>query len=130
MSFGCLAGILAATGLIWSAPVPALAGAGFAVLGFFLGPIFPTTMAVTPRLTHERLVPTAIGFINGISVVGGCVLPWLAGTITQAEGVSTLVPFCVVLAMLLLLIWWRLARHVPETREAPSVLDYSGQAGS
>lgn len=130
MSFSCLVGIVAATGLIWSASAPALAGAGFALLGFFLGPIFPTTMAITPRLTHERLVPTAIGFINGISVVGGCVLPWLAGTITQAEGVSTLVPFCIVLAVLLVLIWWRLARHVPEPREAPSVLEPSSQAGS
>ena len=130
MSFGCLAGIVAATGLIWSAAAPALAGAGLVLLGFFLGPIFPTTMAITPRLTHDRLVPTAIGFINGISVVGGCVLPWLAGAITQAEGVSTLVPFCVVLAVLLVLIWWRLARHVPEPVDAPSALDYSGQAGS
>ena len=130
MSFGCLAGIIAAIVLIWSAAAPALAGAGFVLLGFFLGPIFPTTMAITPRLTHGRLVPTAIGFINGISVVGGCVLPWLAGTITQAEGVSTLVPFCIVLAVLLVLIWWRLARHVPEPVDTPSVLDYSGRAGS
>ncbi|HEU5355861.1 MAG TPA: MFS transporter [Actinocrinis sp.] len=130
MTFGCLFGIVAATCLVWSASQPALADGGFALLGFFLGPIFPTTMAVTPRLTHERLVPTAIGFINGISVVGGCVLPWLAGTITQAEGVSTLVPFCVVLAALLVLIWWRLARHVPEVRDVPSVLDFSGQTGS
>jgi hypothetical protein len=87
-------------------------------------------MAITPRLTDARLVPTAIGFINGISVVGGCALPWLAGTITQAEGVSTLLPFCVVLAVLLVMIWWRLARHVAEPRDALSVLDYSGQAGS
>lgn len=130
MTFACLTGIVAAIGLIWLASAAAADGASFALLGFFLGPIFPTTMAVTPRLTEQRLVPTAIGVINGVSVIGGSVLPWLAGTITQSAGVSTLVPFCVALAALLLLIWWRLARQAPALRTAPSVLDYSGQAGS
>jgi fucose permease len=124
-TFACLIGIVAATGLIWLASAPAPATAGFAILGFFLGPVFPTTMAITPRLTEQRLVATAIGLINGVSVLGGCVLPWLAGTITQAAGVIALVPFCLVLAALLLVIWSRLAGRVPGPRDAPSVLDYA-----
>jgi fucose permease len=114
MIYTCLGGIAAAIGLIWLAPAAAPTTAGFALLGFFLGPVFPTTMVITPRLTGERLVPTAIGFINGVSLVGGCLLPWLAGTITQAAGLSTLVPFCAGLAVLLVLIWSRLARQVPK----------------
>jgi fucose permease len=130
MTFTCLTGIVAAIGLIWLASGSVADGASFALLGFFLGPIFPTTMAITPRLTEQRQVPTAIGVINGVSVIGGSVLPWLAGTITQSAGVSALVPFSVALAALLLLIWWRLARQVSAPRAAPSVLDYSGQTGS
>jgi fucose permease len=129
MTFACLTGIFAAIGLIWLASAPAPESAGFALLGFFLGPIFPTTMAITPRLTQERLVPTAIGVINGVSVGGGCVLPWLAGTITQAAGLPTLVPFCVVLAALLVLIWWRLARRIPRPQDVPSALGYRRQPG-
>jgi fucose permease len=128
MMYACLTGIVAAIGLIWLVSVPAAAGACFALLGFFLGPIFPTTMVITPRLTGERLVPTAIGFMNGVSVGGGCLLPWLAGTITQAEGLPTLVPFCAVLAGLLLMIWWRLAQRIPERQDVPSGLQYSHQA--
>jgi fucose permease len=128
MTFTCLTGIVAVTGLIWLASGPAMASAAFALLGFFLGPIFPTTMAITPRLTEERLVPAAIGLINGVSVFGGCALPWLAGTITQAAGLLTLVPFCLALGALLLLIWWRLARRVPEPQDVRSGLDYTGQA--
>lgn len=123
MSFACLAGIVATTGLVGVAPVPP--SAGFALLGFFLGPLFPTTIAITPRLTQARLVPTAMGLINGASVVGASALPWLAGTITQAAGVTALVPFCLALAALLVLIWWRVAGRLPEPRAAPSVLDYS-----
>jgi fucose permease len=112
MTFLCVAGVVAAAGLVWLTSAPALVGAGFVLLGFFLGPIFPTTMAITPSLAADRLVPTAIGFINGVSVVGGSVLPWLAGTIGQTAGVSTLPPFALALAALLLLIWWRIARRI------------------
>ncbi|GAA1018067.1 hypothetical protein Aple_093270 [Acrocarpospora pleiomorpha] len=105
MTFGCLAGVAASALLIWVAPVFAVAGVGFVLLGFFLGPIFPTAMAVVPNLTSDRLVPTAIGVINGFSVVGGAALPWLAGAIAQGVGVWTLMPFAVVLALVQVVLW-------------------------
>jgi fucose permease len=120
MTFACLVGILAATGLIGVASAPLPAGIGLVLLGFFLGPVFPTTMAITPRLTRPRLVATAIGLINGVSVIGGSALPWLAGTVAQAAGMGTLVPFCLVLGALLVLAWWRLARRIPVAREVGS----------
>ncbi|HEV2346127.1 MAG TPA: MFS transporter [Actinocrinis sp.] len=121
MTFACLTGIAAVIGLIWLASGPVMDSASFALLGFFLGPVFPTTMAITPRLTEQRRVPTAIGVINGVSVIGGSVLPWLAGTITESAGVSALIPFSVTLAALLLLIWWRLARQLGLVRQTVTV---------
>ncbi|MEO3859106.1 MFS transporter [Acrocarpospora sp. B8E8] len=105
MTFGCLAGVAVSALLIWVAPVFAVAGVGFVLLGFFLGPIFPTAMAVVPNLTSDRLVPTAIGVINGFSVVGGAALPWLAGAVAQGVGVWTLMPFAVVLALVQVVLW-------------------------
>ncbi|XRQ09032.1 MFS transporter [Actinomadura welshii] len=96
----CMAGVAAAAAWIWLLPATVAAGTGFVLLGFFLGPIFPTTMAVTPQLTTAALVPTAIGVMNTGSVVGGSALPWLAGAITQGAGMWTLLPFLVVLAVL------------------------------
>lgn len=112
MSVGCLVGVTAAAILVWLAPVAIVASAGLALLGFFLGPLFPTAMAVTPMLTTARLVPTAIGVMNGMSVVGGAVFPWLAGAVAQGVGVWTLLPFTVVLALLQLAVWWRLVRQM------------------
>ncbi|KAA9379361.1 MFS transporter [Microbispora cellulosiformans] len=121
MTFVCLAGITASAVLAWIAPGPAVAGVSFVLLGFWLGPVFPTTMAVAPRLTVPRLVPTAIGLLNGVSVVGGAVFPWLAGAIAQGVGVWTLPPFAVVLALALLLVWWLVAsRMTPVSRPAGS----------
>ncbi|NLT54088.1 MAG: MFS transporter [Actinomycetales bacterium] len=110
-SFACLAGVTAGALLTWLAPGP-VSGAGFVLLGFFLGPLFPTTIAVTPRLTEAPRVPTAIGVVNGVSVVGGAVFPWLAGSIAQEVGTWTLLPFSAVLSVVLLVVWWRMTRRL------------------
>jgi len=124
VSFLCLTGVLVACGLVWLSPGPTACGE-FALLGFFLGPLFPTAMALTPRLAEARIVPTAIGVINGVSVIGGSALPWLAGTLSQSAGIRTLLPFCAALAGVLLLLWWRLAKHVPALPDASAVLDHA-----
>lgn len=112
MSAGCLVAVTAAAAGVWLLPGPVVAVAGLFALGFFLGPIFPTTMAVVPQVTESRLVPTAIGIMNAGSVVGGAALPWLAGALGQRVGVWTLLPYVVVLGLVQSAIWWRLARFI------------------
>ncbi|MFC4532542.1 MFS transporter [Sphaerisporangium dianthi] len=112
MVYACLAGVTATAVLTWLAPVPAVAAAGFVLLGFFLGPIFPTVMAMVPRLTSARLVPTVIGVTNGVSLIGGAVFPWLAGTLAQGVGMWTLMLFAVILGLLQLVMWRSVAARM------------------
>jgi fucose permease len=125
MTFACLAGVTVAAMLTWALPGVAMASVSFVLLGFCLGPIFPTTMAVAPRLTESRLVPTAIGVLNGVSVVGGAVFPWLAGAIAESAGVWTLPPFALALALALIFIWWLVAARMTAPAAPPTV----GEAG-
>jgi fucose permease len=104
--------ITAAALLAWLVPSVAAASAALVLLGFFLGPVFPTTMAVAPLLTSTRLAPTAIGVMNAGSGVGGALLPWLAGAITQGAGIGTLFPFAVTLAALQFAAWRPVARRI------------------
>jgi fucose permease len=112
MMHACMAGVAASTLLAWLVPGAAAATVGLALLGFFLGPIFPTTMAVAPDVTVPRLVPTAIGVMNAGSVAGGSALPWLAGATAQGVGAWTLLPFALVLAVAQWLVWWRMAARI------------------
>jgi fucose permease len=105
MATACLVGVTAGAALLWAVPTAALATAGFVLLGFFLGPLFPTAMAVTPQLVPPRLVATAIGVMNGVSLLGGSVLPWLAGWLAQHVGIYTLLPFALVLSLVQLVLW-------------------------
>jgi fucose permease len=116
MMYGCLAGVVAATALTWWGPNLTVGAAGFALIGFFLGPMFPTTIAVTPQLLPNRLVATAIGLLVGASVVGGAAFPWLAGALAQGLGLRVLLPYLLVLGLLQTAGWWGIARRLrPET---------------
>jgi fucose permease len=112
MMYVSLAGIVAAATLAWLSPTAALTSVALVLLGFFLGPVFPTTMAIAPRLTQSRLVPTAIGVMNAASVVGGAVLPWLAGTIAQGTGIWTILPFTLTLALGQIAVWRPLTARI------------------
>ncbi|HLK01334.1 MAG TPA: MFS transporter [Streptosporangiaceae bacterium] len=103
--YACMAGVIAATAAAWVSPAAVLASVALVLLGFFLGPIFPTMMAITPRLTPARLVPSAIGVLNAAAVGGGSALPWLAGAIAQDSGIWIILPFTLSLALLQLAIW-------------------------
>jgi fucose permease len=86
------------------------------LLGFFLGPVFPTAVAFAPRLTTDRLAPAAIGVMNAGSVVGGAALPWAAGALAQGVGTWALAPFAAALAVLQLAVWWPLAARTGPNR--------------
>jgi fucose permease len=122
LMYASLGGVAVSAVFVWLVPLPAAAAAGLALLGFFLGPVFPTTMAVVPQLTTERYVPAAVGVLNAGSVVGGSALPWFAGFLAQGAGIWTLLPFTVGLAVLQLGVWWRMARWMPAVHSAPQPL--------
>jgi fucose permease len=111
MIYACLAGISVAIVVAWVSPA-VVACVAFGLLGFFLGPVFPTTMAIVPRLTRPRLVPTAIGVMNAGAVIGGSVLPWLAGTLAQSAGMWVLLPFVLALSVAQFAVWRPIAARL------------------
>jgi fucose permease len=122
MLYACLGGVLVATILTWWGPDALVVALGFALIGFFLGPVFPTTIAVTPRLIPASLVPTAVGLVVGASVIGGAFFPWLAGALAQGLGLGSLLPYALVLGVLQVGGWWAIVRQMrvrPDAAQEP-----------
>jgi fucose permease len=113
-----LIGVAASTAAVWLVPSPLVATAGFAVIGFFLGPLFPTMLAVVPSLAPVRLVVTAVGVLVGFSAVGGAAAPWYAGVLAQSYGSWSLLPFALLLTAVLGVVWWWLAQGISHARSS------------
>lgn len=104
--YGCMAGTIIGVLIIWLFPFESAAAIGFCFIGFSLGPIYPTTVALMPKLVSSRLVSSAIGFLVSLSILGIAVFPWLAGVLAQGVGIWSLLPYTVALTALMLVFWW------------------------
>jgi fucose permease len=67
-------------------------------------------IAVVPRLVHSHLIPSAIGLLIGISLIGGALFPWLVGALAQYTGLWVLLPVLHVLTILMCANWWAITR--------------------
>ena len=113
----CLVGVVLGLLLIWFVPFQLVAAAGLLLVGFCLGPIFPTAIALMPNMVPSRLVPSAIGFLASLSAVGGSLCPWLAGTLAEHLGLWTLLPFVIALTGGMLCLWLAL-QLLPGSKES------------
>lgn len=111
----CLGGVMLGVLLAWVLPGVWGAACGFCIIGFCLGPLFPTAIALMPQLVAPRLLPSAIGFLACLGSGGGALFPWLAGNLIQHLGYWFLLPFALVLTVSMLGIWLALNR-VPVTQ--------------
>jgi fucose permease len=130
MMYAMVLGVCGCSVLLWAAPDGPLVAAALLLMGVFLGPVFPTTIAVIPQLTPSALVPTAVGLLVGFSVIGGSILPWLAGTLAQHLGLGSLPPYLLVLGAVCVLSWWSIARRMGQARAAGSPVADAGRAAA
>jgi len=105
LMYACMAGIVIGILLIWFVPLAATAALGFCFIGFSLGPIYPLTVAITPKLVPSRLGPSAIGLLVSVSIFGLALFPWIAGVLAQAIGIWTLLPYTLGLTALMFGVW-------------------------
>ncbi|GAC1393850.1 MAG: hypothetical protein NVSMB38_23720 [Ktedonobacteraceae bacterium] len=108
--YGCMASTIIGILLIWLIPSGIVAAAGFCLIGFSLGPIYPLTVALTPKLVPARIAPSTIGFLVSISIIGLALFPWFAGILAQRVGIWSLLPYNIALTIVMIGLWWGLFR--------------------
>ena len=96
--------------IFWLVPKFVVSAVAVALLGFFLGPIFPAGVVMCAKLLPKHLHVSALGAATAIAGVGGAGVPFAVGAIAQARGVWVLQPIILALLAIITMLWLSLPR--------------------
>lgn len=85
--------------------VLAASAVSFGLLGFFLGPLFPTMMAVATKKLPKFLHVSGIGFAAALGGAGSAVLPFVAGVLVQKFGATAITPLILACLCAMFALW-------------------------
>ena len=112
-----LIGCLVSMGLIWMGSGLATAvWVGTISLGFFMGPIFPTTLSFAER--HTIITGQVTGWIFVGASLGGMTVPWLIGQFFESIGPQMLMIIVAVDLAVALIVYAGLMRVARKTRDS------------
>ena len=60
-----------------------VAAAGLLLMGFWMAPLFPLLMSLTPRRLGSAIAVHSVGFQVSAAVFSGSVFPWIAGYLSE-----------------------------------------------
>jgi len=91
--------------IIWF--VPSLIGGAVAValIGVFLGPMYPIVMNHAGRIVPRWLLSGSIGWIAGFGQAGSAILPFLTGAIASKTGIKALQPLLISMMCMFPVLW-------------------------
>jgi fucose permease len=101
----CIAGVAVGLVLIGAGAHVAVAAVGFVVAGFALGPVYSTGLAALGERVPRSRLPSAIGMVTSLSILGAAVGPWFAGILADYLTLWSLVPYNLLLTGVLWVLW-------------------------
>lgn len=107
----CLIGIIIGVFLLWFVPNTLVSALGLWVIGFSIGPIFPTVISVLSELIPARLQSSAIGIVSAGGSIGATFFPLVIGNLAQFYGIWILMPYTFGLTILMLSLWLFVTRR-------------------
>jgi fucose permease len=91
--------------IFWFVPNIIANAVMISLLGFFIGPFFPTGINVATKLIPRELHVSAIGFMATTGQAGSAAFPFLTGAIAAKVGVQVLQPVLVGLLVGMVGLW-------------------------
>jgi fucose permease len=80
------------------------------LLGFMLGPLFPSGVVVLTRLLPRELHIAAVSFVASLGQIGGALLPFAIGAVVQSLGIGVFRYAILLQTTLALGVWIAFAR--------------------
>lgn len=96
--------------LVWLVPSIITDAVAEAIVGVFLGPVYPCATAVFARLLPRNIQISSLGFVASMGSSGGAVAPFFTGLLAQKVGTVVLHPICLGLFIAMEISWLMLPR--------------------
>jgi len=90
---------------IWVVPSMIENAIAVAVVGLFMGPMYPLVMTYTSRVLPKWLMTGSIGWIAGFGQAGSAAIPFITGVVASKYSISALQPLLIAMMSLLILLW-------------------------
>lgn len=104
---------IAAQAVVAGVEVAAVSIVAVIVVGFFLGPLFPSGIVVLARLLPKDLHVGAVSFVASVGQLGAAFGPFAMGAVVQFLGIRAFQFFILALLVVALLIWLMFPRLPP-----------------
>lgn len=91
--------------LLATIDVAAVSIALVALIGFFLGPLFPSGVVMLAQLLPKPLLVGAVSFTAAVGQIGAALSPFVLGSMAQALGIYIFQVFILAMLAVTLLVW-------------------------
>ncbi|KAI8137904.1 major facilitator superfamily domain-containing protein [Fennellomyces sp. T-0311] len=91
--------------IFWFVPIIGASAAALAITGVALGPLYPTVVSLANKVVPPRFYAVTIGLLSAFGSGGSALFPYLTGVMIGIKGVQVLMPFCVAIAIAMLVTW-------------------------
>ena len=99
--------LLISFAVAWSPVVSVLLAS---ILGFSMGPLFPSGIVLLTRLLPTELHVSAVSFVNSVGQIGAALLPFAIGAAIQGLGIQVVVVVQIVQLLIALGLWLAFTR--------------------
>jgi fucose permease len=101
---------------IVQSPIPSIVI--ISLLGFFMGPLFPSGVVVLMQLLPRDMHINAVSFISSIGQVGGAALPFGIGAVVQTLGIGVFRWVLLVFSLISLGVWCVFTSLTPKSERS------------
>ncbi|MDX1415391.1 MAG: MFS transporter, partial [Candidatus Promineifilaceae bacterium] len=108
----CIGGVMISTIMLYLNTTPSLNFASIALLGLAMAPLFPLLTSATPQYLGRQHAANGVGLQVAAAGLGGVFVTSLLGVLAQTLGLGVIAPSLVVSALIMVLLFGLLARHV------------------
>ncbi|WP_207508297.1 MFS transporter [Telluribacter humicola] len=107
--FGAIVGAL----LFALNPTEPIVLGGIIMMGFFVAPVFPSLIAMTPDRIGDRHAGNAVGYQVSSAMIGGALLPGFAGLMIDYFGIEVISKIHVFEAVIMCILYLTISRLYP-----------------